>query len=166
MNRLFPLVVLLALAVAPVIAAAPADQIVDHPEKLQYDKLNYKPPKPADYRHALKSGATAYVAESHEVPTFQMTIHFRAGTLYEDVQKAGVADMASHLMRNGGVEGLTAAEFDEQLALLAAETSVNIGLSKGTVSLFCKADFTNMNALMTFLARNCCAEESCFQVAS
>ena len=112
MSRLFPLIVLLALAVAPVIAAAPADQIVDHPEKLQYDKLNYKPPKPVDYRHKLKSGATAYVAESREVPTFQLTIHVRTGTLYEDVAKAGVADMAAHLMRNGGVEGMTSAEFD------------------------------------------------------
>jgi zinc protease len=139
MNRFFSLIVLLALAVAPVVAAAPADQIVDHPEKLKYDKLNYKPPKPADYRHKLKSGATAYVAESHEVPTFQLTIHLRSGTLYEDVKKAGVADMAAHLMRNGGVEGMTAAEFDQQLALLAAETSVDIGSSKGTVSLFCLA---------------------------
>jgi len=33
-------------------------------------------------------------------------------------------------------------------------------------SLYCRADFTNMDALMTFLVRNCCTEESCFQVAS
>jgi predicted Zn-dependent peptidase len=131
---------LLALAAAPAMtAAAPADKIVDHPEELQYDKLDYKPPKPGDYRHKLKSGATAYVAEHHEVPTFQLTIHVRTGSMYEPVEKAGVADMTAHLMRNGGVEGMTAAEFDEQLALLAAEMSVNIGPSKGTISLFCLA---------------------------
>jgi len=33
-------------------------------------------------------------------------------------------------------------------------------------SLFCKADFMNMNALMAFMARNCCADESCFKVTN
>lgn len=32
-------------------------------------------------------------------------------------------------------------------------------------SLFCKADFPNMNALMAFMAHNCCAEDSCFKLA-
>jgi DNA-binding transcriptional ArsR family regulator len=31
-------------------------------------------------------------------------------------------------------------------------------------TLYCKADFTNMDALMTFLVKNCCAEDSCIQV--
>jgi predicted Zn-dependent peptidase len=139
-GRPLSLMALLALAAAPVItAAAPADQIADHPDKLQFEKLNYTPPKPGEYRHKLKSGATAYVAENHEVPTFQLTIHARTGTLYEPTEKAGVAGMTAHLMRNGGVEGMTAAEFDEQLALLAGEISVNIDTSKGTVRLFCLA---------------------------
>ena len=139
-GRLLSLMALLALAAAPVIAATPpADQIVDHPDELTFEKLDYRPPKPADYRHKLKSGVTAYVAENHEVPTFQLTIHVRTGTLYEPVEKAGVADMTAHLMRNGGVEGMTAAEFDEQLALLAGELSVSIDTSKGTVRLFCLA---------------------------
>ena len=33
-------------------------------------------------------------------------------------------------------------------------------------TLFCKADFTNMDALMTFLVKNCCAEDSCIQVSN
>lgn len=32
-------------------------------------------------------------------------------------------------------------------------------------SLYCRADLKNMDALMRFLVRNCCAEESCIQVA-
>lgn len=140
MNRLFSVILLLALVVAPAVAtAAPADRIVDHPEKLKYPKLDYKPPKPAEYRNELSSGLTAYVAEHHEVPTFQLTIHVRTGTMYEPVEKAGVADMTAYLMRNGGVEGMTASEFDEKLALLAGDISVNIGSSKGTVNLFCLA---------------------------
>jgi predicted Zn-dependent peptidase len=139
MNRLYSLVLLLALAVTPVINAAPSNPIVDHPEKLKYDKLNYKPPKPADYRHELASGVSAYVAEHREVPTFELTIHVRTGTMYEPVEKAGVADMTAYLMRNGGVEGMTASEFDEKLAQLAGTIAVNIGGSKGVVELFCLA---------------------------
>jgi len=33
-------------------------------------------------------------------------------------------------------------------------------------TLYCKADFTNMDALMTFLVKNCCAEDSCIQVSN
>lgn len=33
-------------------------------------------------------------------------------------------------------------------------------------SLYCKADFSTMDALMKFLIRNCCAEDSCIQVSS
>jgi len=132
------LVVLLALAVTPAMpAASQAGPIVDHPEKLTFEKLSYTPPKPGEFRHTLKSGAVAYIAENPEVPTFQLTLYVRTGTLYEPVAKAGVADMAAHLMRNGGVEGLTPAAFDEQLALLAAEITVEVDESMGTVSLFC-----------------------------
>jgi DNA-binding transcriptional ArsR family regulator len=45
---------------------------------------------------------------------------------------------------------------------------MNAGLitqQRDSRSLFCKADFANMNALMAFLARNCCAEESTFKAA-
>ena len=63
--------------------------------------------------------------------------------MYEPVDKAGLADMTAHLMRNGGVEGMTAAEFDERLALLAGEISVRIDESRGTVSLFCLSKDTD-----------------------
>ena len=32
-------------------------------------------------------------------------------------------------------------------------------------SLYCKADFANMEKLMSFMVRNCCAEDSCVQIA-
>ena len=138
MNRSLIALALLALAVGPLFGAeAPADSIVAHPDALKYEELNYTPPKPGDYRHKLKCGATAYVAENPEVPTLQLTIHVRTGSMYESVEKAGLAGIAAHLTRNGGVEGMTAAEFDERLALLAGEISIRIDESKGTVRLFC-----------------------------
>ncbi|UCF06605.1 MAG: insulinase family protein [bacterium] len=114
-----------------------AGDIVDHPDKLKFKELKYRPPKPDDYRHTLKCGATAYIAENREVPTFELAVLVRTGSIYEPMEKAGVADMTGHLMRNGGVEGLTAKELDERLAFLAGEISINIRDSRGTATLFC-----------------------------
>ncbi len=114
-----------------------ADKIVDHPDKLKYEELKYQPPKPDGYRHTLKCGVTAYVVENPVVPTFELTISIRTGSMYEPVEKAGLADMTGYLMRNGGVQGMTTKQLDERLAYLAGEISVNIGDSRGRASLFC-----------------------------
>ncbi|MGB8657951.1 MAG: pitrilysin family protein [Candidatus Zixiibacteriota bacterium] len=137
-SRLVARVTIPALAAVLVCASiAPADEIVDHPDKLKFEELKYQPPKPDGYRHTLKCGATAYVAEHPEVPTFELRVLAHTGSMYEPVEKAGLADMTGYLMRNGGVLGTATKELDEQIALLAGEISVNIGDSRGTASLFC-----------------------------
>jgi len=128
------------LVLAVLLVSAPdvqAGKIVDHPDQLKFKELKYEPPQPEDYRHTLKCGATAYVAENPEVPTFDLTILIRTGSMYEPMEKAGLANMTGYLMRNGGVEGMTVKELDERLAYLAGEISVDIGGSRGTASLFC-----------------------------
>jgi zinc protease len=128
------------LASAAVLGSASfvlAEKIVDHPDKLEFKELKYLPPKPDGYRHTLKCGATAYVAENLELPTFELAVLVRSGSMYEPVEKAGLADMTGYLMRNGGVQGMTAKELDERLAFLAGEITVNISRSQGKVALFC-----------------------------
>jgi DNA-binding transcriptional ArsR family regulator len=74
-----------------------------------------------------------------------------------------------------GQDGCPVGEIRKKLDVPASTLShhiaklVNAGLitqERDSRRLFCKADLTNMDTLMTFLARNCCAEESCFQIAS
>jgi predicted Zn-dependent peptidase len=77
------------------------------------------------------------VVEHPELPTFDLTVLIRTGSIYEPVEKAGLADMTGYLMRNGGVQGMTHRELDERIALLAGEISVRIGESRGTANLFC-----------------------------
>jgi len=135
---ILPSVTILALATIMIsFSGVLAGDIVDHPDKLKYKDLDYKPPKADDYRHTLACGATAYVAESREVPTFDLTILVRSGSVYEPVEKAGLASMTGYLMRNGGVEGMTAKALNERLAFLAGEISVNIGSTRGSADLFC-----------------------------
>jgi DNA-binding transcriptional ArsR family regulator len=77
------------------------------------------------------------------------------------------------LVRRGD-DGCPVGEIRKKLDIPASTLShhiaklMNAGLitqQRDSRSLFCKADFANMNALMAFLARNCCAEESTFKAA-
>jgi len=130
--------ILAAALAAPALSAA-ADGIVDHPDKLVFQELDYRPPRPDAYRHLLKCGATAYVAESPDLSTFEITVLVRTGSMYEPADKAGLADITGYLMRNGGVEGMTAGDLEEKLAYLAAEISVNVDESRASARLFCLA---------------------------
>jgi zinc protease len=114
-----------------------AGEIVDHPDKLVFEELNYTPPSPEDYRHTLESGVTVYAAENHELPTFDLTILVRTGSIYEPVEKAGLAKMTGYLMRNGGTRDMTASQIDERLAYLAGDITVAIDDTQGVVRLFC-----------------------------
>jgi zinc protease len=127
-------VLAIMLLIIPVVLA---DEIVDHPDKLRFKELRYHPPGPADYRHKLRCGVTAYVAENPELPTFELTVLVRTGSIYEPREKAGLADMTAYLMRNGGVQTMTAKELEERVALLAGEISVTMEASRATARLFC-----------------------------
>ncbi len=143
------ILILAALALTPV--AAVAGPIVDHPDKLTFKELEFKPPRPDAYRHTLKCGVTAYVAENHEVPTFEVTVLVRSGSMYEPVDKAGLASVTGYMMRNGGVEGMTAKALDERLAFLAGEISVRIGEDQGQANLFCLSK--DMDECLSILRR-------------
>ena len=146
------LALVLTCCVLPVMGA---DKIVDHPDKLTYEELKYQPPKPADYRTVLKSGAVAYIAENKELPTFDLTITIRTGAMYEPPDKAGLADFTGYLMRNGGVEGMTVKQIDERLAYLAGEITVRIDGASGTANLFCLSkDIDEGLGLLAKILRN------------
>jgi predicted Zn-dependent peptidase len=137
-GRSVVLVTILAFAAVLISSSmVMADKIVDHPDKLKFKELKFQPPKPDGYRHTLKCGATVYIAENPEVPTFDLTVLIRTGSMYEPPEEAGLADMTGYLMRNGGVEGMTSKELDERIAFLAGEISINMRGSRGQATLFC-----------------------------
>ena len=72
-----------------------------------------------------------------------------------------------------GREGSSVGEIRKKLEIPASTLSHHIAklVQEGLISqeresriLYCKADFQNMDALMTFLVQNCCAEDSCINV--
>jgi zinc protease len=132
-----PLAILTVFVLVGPASDSYADDIVDHPDKLRFEELDYTPPRPADYRHTLKSGVPAYIAENHELPTFELTVLIRTGSVYDPVDQAGLARIAGHLLRNGGTRDMTAKDIDERLAYLAGDISVTIDDTQGMVRLFC-----------------------------
>ncbi len=130
-------IVAIALTVMSCVGIAFADEIPSHPEKLEFPELNYEPPMPDQYRHQLDCGASAYLAENHEIPTIDLTIIVRTGSMYDPMEKAGLGGMAGYLMRNGGIEGMSIEELDEELEFLASDITVNVTPSRGAASLFC-----------------------------
>ncbi len=71
-----------------------------------------------------------------------------------------------------GLKGSTVGEIRDKLDIPASTLSHHIStlvhgglVTQERVSrnLICKADFVNMDTLMTFLVQNCCAEDSCMR---
>ena len=129
---------LAAAALAFVSAAATsgaASDIPARPEKLAFPELKYEPPKPEDYRVALKSGPVAYVVPDRELPLVNISILVKTGDYLDPDGKEGLANLTGYLLARGGTKSKTAEEMEERLAFLAAQLNASISDSQGGVSL-------------------------------
>ncbi|MHC4663340.1 MAG: M16 family metallopeptidase [Planctomycetota bacterium] len=119
-------------------------EIPDHPTKLKFEPLKFEPPKADDYRVKLSNGMIVYIAEDRELPTFDMEITVRAGSLYEPVGKTGLASACGALLKQGGTKTMTGEEINEYMEELAGSLRTEIGLTSGSVSLsVLKEDINN-----------------------
>lgn len=73
-----------------------------------------------------------------------------------------------------GPKGSPVGEIKKKLGIPASTLSHHIaklmhaGLltqERASRSLICRADYLNMDALMTFLVHNCCAEDACIELS-
>lgn len=112
-----------------------ADDIPARPEKLAFPPLKYEAPVPATFRVPLKAGPIAYVVPDRERPLVNITLYVRTGTYLEPVGKEGLAELTGWMMAHGGAGTNSASQLDERLAFLAANLSVDIGDTEGTVGL-------------------------------
>ncbi len=110
------------------------EEIVDHPSKLEFPPLVFEPPKAEDYRLKLASGMILYIAEDRELPTFDIEVTVRTGSMFEPEEKNGLASMCGALLRKG-TTSMTSEEIDEYMAQIAGRLSTGIGFSSGSASL-------------------------------
>ena len=130
---------LLAAALLPAAPAA-AQAIPDHPDKLAFQPIAFRPPVAKDHRVVLKNGMIVYIAEDRALPLVNLSLSVRVGSWLEPAGKEGLAGFTGAQMRRGGTKSLTAEQLDEKLDFLAAQVSTGIGPTSGSASLNCLSD--------------------------
>lgn len=88
------------------------------PEQFRYPPLEFKVPKPADYRTTLSNGLVVYIAEDHEIPWFNATLMVRTGPFLEPRDKIGLDAFTSSVMRSGGSKKMSGEEITERMDFL------------------------------------------------
>ena len=129
--------VLLLLVLAPATAVVQTQAIVTHPRDLTFDPLDFAPPNAARHRHTLSNGGAVFVVEDHALPLVNVSVLVRTGSHLDPPGKSGLAALTGSQMRAGGTAALSAADFDEEVAFLAAEIGSSIGGTMGQASLNC-----------------------------
>ena len=108
-----------------------------HPRDLKFPTLVYDPPNASKYRHMLSNGVVAFLAEDHDLPLVNVSVLIRDGSYLDPKGKEGLAATMGNQMRAGGTLHLTASQFDEEAAFLAAEISSGSGDTQGSANLNC-----------------------------
>jgi len=101
--------------------------IPPRPEAIEFQPLEYTPPRAADFRRMLSDGTIVYVAESHEFPLVNVSITFKGGGSLDPAATPGLASVMARMVREGGAGDMSPAMFDETLDFLATEMSVSAG---------------------------------------
>ena len=134
---------LLALALVAVAvcitttAWAQSQRIPAHPRDLTFELLEFEPPDAARHRRTLTNGVVVFVVEDHTLPLVNVSVRVRTGGYLDPPGKAGLATLTGSQMRAGGTASLSAADFDEESAFLAAQIGSSIGGTAGTTGLNC-----------------------------
>jgi zinc protease len=93
------------------------------PEQFTFKPLNFKPPKPAEYRTTLSNGLVVYIAEDHDIPWFSGSLMVRTGPFLEPKEKLGVDGFTSTIMRTGGTTIMNGEQINERMDFLAGSVS-------------------------------------------
>lgn len=125
-----------------------------HPSELKKpEPVKFTPP--AIQKFNVGKGILVYYLEDKELPLVNITGYFRAGSIYEPADKAGLASLTGTVMRTGGTSRMTGDQVDEELEFLAARVETNIGSEFGTADLSClKKDFSRVAEIYADILRS------------
>ena len=115
------------------VSAKDSKKIVEHPDKLKFNKLDFKVPDVAKYRHELSNGTPIFIAVDESLPLVNISMTVRAGSFLEE--KTGVAGTTGLIMRQGGAGERTASAFDERIEFLATNMNSFLGGTSGGASM-------------------------------
>jgi len=85
--------------------------------------------------HVLKNGMRLYLLEDHTLPVIKVGVITKVGSIYDPADEVGLAALTGMLMRSGGTENLSPAEFDSALDNLGAKLGSAIESEMGAANL-------------------------------
>ncbi len=125
---------LLLLTVTFLLAAGCAGPTTPvNPRTVIFAPMTYEIPKAE--RFVLANGMIVYLLSDVELPLVTVTAYVGSGGIYEPAEKAGLAGLASAVMRSGGVAGSTPEQLDGELEFMASGVECSTGADLGNVSL-------------------------------
>jgi len=108
-----------------------------HPDGLTFAPLDWKIPEAE--RYELTNGMVVYLQADAELPLFNAYAIIKTGSIYEPVDKLGLAAVTGEVMRSGGTDAsglaMTGDEIDEELEFRAGSVETWIGRESGEASV-------------------------------
>ncbi len=101
-------------------------------------------------RRVLPNGIVLYLASDRSLPVFKAYALFRAGSLYEDPARPGVAQFTASQLRSGGTEGMSFEALNDELEVLGI--SIETGVSTEAMSVTLSALAKDADRALAFLA--------------
>jgi len=103
------------------------------PSGLTFPALEFHPPQAEEIR--LDNGMRLYLMEDHELPLINLTARIRTGSIYEPLDKVGLAEIFGTVMRTGGTVHRTPEEINETLEYIAASVETRVSREYATATL-------------------------------
>src|SRR5271155_4339089 len=101
-------------------------------------------------RFELEGGALALLEPSHDVPLVTLVLSLRSGSASDPTEKAGLARIATRMLRRG-CDGLTAEQIDFRIDALGAELAVDT--SPSTVAIHAQVIARNAEPFFDLVSR-------------
>ncbi len=124
---------LLLLLLAGAVSACATFQKAVDPRTMTFPPLTFEIPK--SQRILLGNGMVIYLLEDHELPIVNINAYVNTGSIYEPVDKTGLAGLTGAVMRSGGTDELPPEKMDDELEFMASSIEAGIGQDVGNVSM-------------------------------
>jgi predicted Zn-dependent peptidase len=112
---------------------------VDDYRDIKYPKLGkFEIPSPTVVE--LDNGLKIFLIEDHELPLIEVSARVRTGSVWEPVEKTGLARIMGAVQRTGGTANMTGDEIDDFLEARAASVETNVSTTVGFASMDCLVD--------------------------
>jgi zinc protease len=115
----------------------------------QFSKLNQiKMPEVKQF--TLKNGLKLFLVEDKSLPTIDMRGMIYSGSVYEPLEKAGLAAITGEVLRSGGTEKLNGDQIDRELETMAASIETGINDESGYIKVSLLRE--NLDRVLTLTA--------------